>query len=248
MTGESLRQLTGLVAADCDVRLVVLPCAGAGPNNYQPLADCVPEGWSVEGYCAPGRESRFGEPFASELADLADELVEDLRATSSRSSGVQPIIVGHCFGALLGWHAAARFPVDALVACSVEPPSADGALRESPADEPLDAYLRALLGDREAVLGPLLGEFVSAYASILEADAALLDRFTPPGTGVETDILVLCGGDDTLQAMPWSAQTSGRSTAATVPGGHFFVWENPESVVSAVEAHLAARFRKAGRR
>src|SRR5688572_2830339 len=76
--------------------------AGAGASAFRSWQPAVP-GW-IE-ICAvelPGRETRFGQPFATEVAPLVDEVV-----TALGSLPPLPVAVhGHSLGALLAFETA----------------------------------------------------------------------------------------------------------------------------------------------
>src|SRR5215813_9802465 len=86
---------------DC-IRLLCFPHAGGGASAFEWWRTSSPSGIDVCPVQYPGRENRWGEPFAPELTDLLTALAEDLAPIWERPFA----FLGHSFGALVAFELA----------------------------------------------------------------------------------------------------------------------------------------------
>jgi surfactin synthase thioesterase subunit len=223
------------------VDLVAFPCAGSGAACYRGWREIIPADWRFTVACPPGREGSYGQPFAKDMACLADDITAGLRARREAGDDVPLVLFGHSMGGLLARLVAQRTPAAALVVAGCLPPAAQAAHDDG---RPLDdgELRREVAGMLQAVSpmeSGLLAELVELTAPILAADVELLATFRAPATPLTCDVWALYGRDDTLQPQPWTDETVGTARVRVLPGSHFFVQESPEAVVAEMRRCLA---------
>ncbi|MEV5317701.1 alpha/beta fold hydrolase [Streptomyces sp. NPDC052687] len=223
------------------VDLVAFPCAGSGSAGYRGWREALPADWRFAVACPPGRETSYGQPFAKDMARLADDMAAELRARRADGAGAPLVLFGHSMGGLLAQLVAQRIPADALVVAACPPPAARASLDDgSRLDH--DELRREVAGMLQ-VLSPmdpgLLAELVELTAPVLAADVELLATYRAPATRLSCDIWALYGREDTLEPLPWSAETTAAAHVRVLPGSHFFVQESPGAVIAELRRCLA---------
>ena len=223
------------VAAPGALPLVCFPYAGGTPSVFHRWT--VPLGPSVRvtPLQLPGRGLRLREESFTTMGPLAEAVADALTA---RGLDADCAFFGHSMGSLLAYEVAWLLrergrpgPTGLFLSGSRAPHQyGDRADAELP-----DAELIDLLGD----LGGLSGEltavrqaFLRRRLPALRADLRVCDRYQvrhrPPLT---VPITVLAGADDPLatpeQAEAWRSYTTGGFHRPQVPGGHFYLLEEP---------------------
>lgn len=243
-------------------RLVTPPGRGdAGvPGSGSPFAGApfagAPEVVAVQ---YPGRETRFGEPFATTVTDLLGDVAAPVRALLA--DDVPTVLIGHSLGASVavriadglgagtapdllvvsGRSARADHPGTAArageVGCVVGP-----VLRD---DAGLRAWITTLGGTPPELLAD--DEFFALHARVLRADLAVHDSLaarTGEARDVTTPLLLLAGSDDVASppesVAPWALRARAGVRRRVLEGGHFFVGERPREVIEALRVALAA--------
>lgn len=218
---------------------VCLSFCGGGASPMRPWARAVPDDVEIVLVCYPGREARYGEPYAADWEELASGVTEALVSFVRRPY----VLVGHSMGGWLAFDVAARLQRSArpgpygLVVSASEPPSrwVDQQSRRpfvSDTDEQLLTWMRDTGQLSPEVLAePDLREMA---VSLLRADLRVLDSYRySPGTVLDLDLNVLFGAEDPTAdraaADGWRDLTRGRCRLTELPGGHFYtpdVWAN----------------------
>ncbi|MEU5307915.1 alpha/beta fold hydrolase [Streptomyces sp. NPDC021562] len=223
------------------VDLVAFPCAGSGSAGYRGWREALPANWRFTVACPPGREVSYGQPFAKDMARLADDMATELRARRADGTGVPLVLFGHSMGGLLAQLVAQRIPADALVVAACPPPAGPASLDDGrPLDhEQLRREVAAMLQAVSPMEPELLAELVDLTAPVLAADVDLLATYQAPANPLSCDIWALYGSDDTLEPLPWTAETTAAAHVRVLTGSHFFVQESPGTVVAELRHCLA---------
>jgi pyochelin biosynthetic protein PchC len=225
--------------------VVLLPHAGGSAQSYA--------GWSaafapnVDLFAAqyPGRGSRFTEPFAKSLSELAESLATALEALPN------PLYVfGHSLGAVLGFEVAWRLEqrkrtVDALFASAAAAPHLlpRAALPVSRLD---DGELVAVLRERGGMPVDVFDdpELLEMTLAVVRADFAMLERyrFGAERRRLRCPVEVFAGDRD--QAVPLAAVDGWRNLSRTsvqvrfFDGGHFYYYDKMGAVADAMRARF----------
>jgi medium-chain acyl-[acyl-carrier-protein] hydrolase len=210
------------------LRLVCLPCAGAGIADYVRWTSMFPADVEVLPARLPGREARLAErPYRSMstlVSDLADALPVD-----------RPyVLYGHSMGSWLAFeltrelrrrgstlprhlHLAARRAPDV--------PTTDPPLGRLPRAE----FLSGMQARYGAIPATLLNEpaVLDAFLPGLRADVTLLDDHVHlEEPALDVPFTVWLGCDDRTVARPdaerWARHSTVGCVIREVPGGHFF--------------------------
>ncbi|MDG4810802.1 alpha/beta fold hydrolase [Micromonospora sp. WMMD1120] len=216
---------------------VCLSFCGGGTSPMHAWSRAVPDDVEVVLVCYPGRESRYGEPYAADWEELASEVTEALVSFVRRPY----VLVGHSMGGWLAFDVAARLQRSTrpgpygLVVSASEPPSgwADQQTRP-PFVTDTDEQLLAWMRDSGQLSPVVLAEpdLRDMAVSLLRADLRVSDSYRyAPGTVLDLDINVLFGAEDPVAdrtaAHGWRDLTRGRCRVTELPGGHFYtpdVW------------------------
>jgi surfactin synthase thioesterase subunit len=216
--------------------LVVFPHAGGSTTAYRDLIRRLQMDLDVHCIELPGHGRLRQQAFLEDMHAIADFAWEQTRAIVAR----QPTaFLGHSMGAWVAFLVAEQSrdqPPQHLFASAARPPHL-GVHRKLLPLEP-EVFVRELermggvpadlLADRDAL---------ELFLPALRADLRALEPFQHPlARPLDVPITVLrAAGDDitAADASEWRATTTGACHLHTLPGGHFFLMEQPE-LVSAV--------------
>ncbi|WP_405783663.1 thioesterase II family protein [Streptomyces sp. NBC_00859] len=218
------------------LRLHCFAHAGAGVSAFYGWSPRLGAGVETVAHLLPGRERRRREARLTRPADLLTDL---LGRFTAQDRGVPYVLYGHSLGALVAYtltralHEAGLAGPSLLVVGACPPPDAASDL--SDACRARDEDLLHLLDEVGALprgAGPD-GLWHRAVLPVLRDDLVLAHglraaaREPSPAGLLDVPVLAVAGADDPLappRAMAqWKHWTSGRFTARTVPGDHFFV-------------------------
>jgi surfactin synthase thioesterase subunit len=213
------------------MRLYCFPHSGGGPGEYVRWADDLP-GAEVWGIQPPGRGSRLDEPPFTEMASLVEAIVDQVRFRAPFA------FFGHSLGALIAYEVTCAlrsrgYPQpERLILSACAPPHASltrPPLRELPDAELLDAIddrfggLPAVVRDEPDLLRLMLPAF--------RADFTVFELYQYRQRAPLTQPMLVFGGDrDGLapaQLAQWGSHTTGTFDLRMLPGGHFYLREEP---------------------
>jgi len=230
---------------DAKVRLVTFAYAGGGPLTFRSwtreLAPHV-EIWTVT---LPGRAGRWREPFARDWPELIDELT-----TAIADDVPGPIaLFGHSLGALLAFEVARRLtrigqpPVHLIVSGRGSPEIVPDLVMPETDEDLLEHVERIYGGVDKRVLASQ--EVLAHFLPILRADLELArDYRLRPGVALTCPITALTGDADPIAPAAefehWGRQTGSSCEITELPGGHFFLVDQEEAVLSKIQDRLAA--------
>lgn len=200
----------------------------------------------------PGRGSRMGEPFALDFEDLAVQLCDE-HADSLRGSYA---LFGHSMGALLAYGMAQRqralgrqMPCTLFVSASPAPAQCDPArFARRQGDAGLMEELRLRGGTPEEVFAS--SELLQMALATLGADyrvcASLRHVAQPP---FPVPLRVLAGRADdigTSRIEAWQQEAGDAYSLDWFEGGHFYLREREQEVLSVIVRDLVHRLSGAG--
>ncbi len=211
------------------LRLLCLPWAGGGANEFRAWPAHLPPGVQVCPLLLPGRESRFREPPIRRMDALVDELVAALEAVPAPFA-----LYGHSMGAGIALalvqelHAQGLpLPTRLIVSGRAAPGASIGrALHRLPEDEFLQEIQTRYGGIPEQLLQER--ELLRLFLPTLRADLELLETWAPPpplplpipihASSGDADPVVGAAG---LAA--WGRYSGVGLSVRQFPGGHFFL-------------------------
>ncbi|PYC69273.1 thioesterase [Micromonospora arborensis] len=219
--------------------LICLPFAGAGTSYYHGWRPLCGDRFDIRPGLLPGRERRI------DVAPLRDvhAAVDDLLPTLAGAGEV--VLFGHCLGALIAFELAHRLveePDVTVAALIVSGAAAPGEARSLGATGlPDDAFLDRVaefagVAD-DAMTDPELRELI---LPTLRADVEMFEHYLP-GTSelLPVPITAVVGRDDALvplgKAAGWSTSTSKDFTLHDLPGGHMYLTDSVERVLSLID-------------
>ncbi|MFD4588971.1 thioesterase II family protein [Streptomyces sp. NPDC058423] len=226
-------------------RLVCLPHAGGTAGSFAGWAGLLPAGTELIAVQYPGRQDRIAEEPLREMTGMADLLAEALRPLLDRPM----LLFGHSMGTGLAYEVAGRlertdgFVMDhVFVSARPAPHRIDGEHRHRLTDDELVAAMRRLGGPDAAVYDHTA--LLPLILPPLRADLALLDRYRPERlVPLRAPLTVLGGEDDDtcpVGELPvWAEATTASTRVRLFPGGHHYLRECEEEVVSEVSAALS---------
>jgi len=213
--------------------LVVFPHAGGSTAGYRELTRRLQVDVDVHGVELPGHGRLRQQPFLGDMHEIADFAYERTREVVAR----QPTaFLGHSMGAWIAFMVAERArdqPPWHLIVSAARPPhlGIHRKLLSLEPDELVQELTRMggipaeLLADREAL---------ELFLPALRADLRAIEPFQPPlSRPIDLPVTVLRGAGDDItvaDASAWSATTTGPCQLHTLPGGHFFLTEQPDLV------------------
>ncbi|MCT2585109.1 thioesterase II family protein [Actinophytocola gossypii] len=230
---------------DPRARLVCFPHAGGSASYFFPVSRALAP--SVEVICLqyPGRQDRRTEPCLDDVSAFAD----------AAASALDPwldlpiVLFGHSLGASIAYETARRLQssgreVVALFASGRRGPTTTRHERvHLLPDDGLLAELRRMSGTEATLLAD--DELVRMILPALRADYRAAETYHhSPGETLRCPIIALVGDNDPKvtvdEARDWAAHTTGPFTLTVFPGGHFFLQDHQQEIVTALSDQIAA--------
>jgi surfactin synthase thioesterase subunit len=236
------------------LRLIAVPSAGGAPSMYRPLADRL--GPHVEVWAAqlPGRESRFGEPVPTSLAETVAAL------TAAVIDTVAPpfAMFGHSMGALVAFEVARRLydlggpRPERLLVSAFPAPHLNRWRGAGPRYLLPDGELLGWLAESGGVPGDVLADrsLMALLLPVIRADlrACETHRYRP-GPSLPCPVTAFAGSVDPLvqvdQVAAWDRYTSGGFDLHVMSGGHFYLQTGAAAFLDRIRDALAPHGRAA---
>lgn len=226
------------------ISLLCLPCAGASAILYLRWRGLLPEWIRVEPVELPGRGSRLAEALIEDF----DQLVEHICMEQAQALEGRYALFGHSMGALLAYGVAQRqrqrslaMPRALFVSASSAPSRRDPARFANKGDDAsLIADLRKQGGTPEAVFAS--SELLRMTLDALRADYRACASFRYAASEpLAVPVHVFGGRDDDIDAgqlEAWRREAGGAFSLDWFSGGHFFLRQQEQAVLTAVVRDL----------
>lgn len=220
------------------LRLFCFPYAGGGASLFRLWPDKFPIDIEVCPIYLPGRESRLKEPLFTRLSALVAALFDALEPLMDMPFA----FFGHSMGALISFELARYLrrmqqpgPAYLFISSHRAPqlPDSNAPLHDLPESELIDMLAR-LGGTPQAILQHT--ELMKVLLPILRADFELCETYVySPEPALNCPLSVFGGEQDTMvrvsELQAWQAQTQRSFTLHLLPGDHFFISSQQESLL-----------------
>lgn len=230
------------------IRLVCLPHAGGAASFFHEWPDALGPDMEVCAIQYPGRENRIREPFAADIASMADGIAHALREWLDL-----PIVVfGHSMGAVVGHEVVRRLFVAhpgavrhlVVSACAAPHRKPEPLARELVAhwrDDDVVAMMKSLSANSGENGTELLDDpdMREVLLPAIRDDHRLIQSYRwQPGPIPTVDVTAFAGARDPAVKVDavraWSELTRGAFECRTFSGGHFYVREDRAELVRAL--------------
>jgi len=227
------------------LRLFCFPYAGGGQPIFRRWQEGTLENVEVHPVELPGRGRQLSTPAARRIHALVDAVLDGIGPLVGRRFA----FFGHSMGALLSFEVARALrarhgvePVALYVAAQPAPhlPSRQQ-LVHGLSDAALRAELRRIGGTPPEVLAN--DEFMALLLPTLRADFEACETYSYSESELLHCPIVAYGGSEDSEVTEehlwaWAELTTGAFALAMLPGGHFFVDENRQVLLAALNASL----------
>lgn len=229
------------------LRLFCAPHAGAGAGVYRAWAERLAPGIEVVALRPPGRETRYGEPVPTSIAETVPAVLAEIEDWLDAPYAW----FGHSLGALVA------FECCRALAGRGAPPPHRLLVSGRPAPQ-LPSRLPPFHALPDAQLAELMREYggtplevlddpsaLAVLLPVLRADLTASETYRyRPGAALDCPLSVFGGRDDRFadprDVAAWSVHSRSTAVVRLLPGSHFFLHERPERILPLIVRDLAA--------
>lgn len=230
------------------IRLLCAPYAGGGVSMFRTWPDHLPSDVELLAVQLPGRERRVADPPCTDLAEVVDNVLQDLLPYLDRPLA----LFGYSMGTRIAYELARTLrewagiePVHLFVGACTAPQLPESAPpRWRLPDASFKEALRRLGGTSSDVLEN--DELMELYLPMIRADFALKEGYVHrPCPPFACPVTAYCGTQDveapvaTMQA--WQPRTNGPFRLRVFQGGHFFLHSRLPDVLADIAQALSPR-------
>ncbi|MFE3630974.1 thioesterase II family protein [Streptomyces goshikiensis] len=223
--------------------LVILPHSGSSADSYRDWRQWFPSDVRLVAAQYPGRGTRYGQPYATDIQSLADPLAEALAQLPGHLH-----VFGHSLGALLGFEVCWRLqradrPVAAFYPSAAWAPHVHPG-RECHAPAMTDDELIADLRDRGGVPEDILAEpeLLDLVMETCRADMAITGSYDYGSEQrlLECRLVAFGGDEDTIVPVPrlkrWPEVCAGVGDVRVFAGGHFYLLDHMAELTATIRS------------
>ncbi|XP_066136808.1 S-acyl fatty acid synthase thioesterase, medium chain [Saccopteryx bilineata] len=215
-------------------RLICFPWAGGGSTYFAKWGETMCDFLEVHCIRLAGRESRFEEPFASDIYQIVDEIVGALLPILQDKPFA---FFGHSMGSYISFMTALHLKekhnleLMHLFVSSMTPPHSKAKIhipeRRELSEEQIQALILSFGGTHMDFFNNK--ELYEQYVTRLEADACIIKNYifnAPAEPILSCDLTCFVGSEDTAEDVEaWKELTRGSFDIHVRPGNHFYLME-----------------------
>lgn len=226
-----------------NARIVCFPCAGGGASMYRTWSKYLPER-EVWAATYPGRDSLREQPFAKSVDDIVALFANDANWFDEKPT----VLYGHSFGSLVAFKLAyvlqtKGINIQGVCGSSRRAPHLETDVKISDLSEAkFMEKLNKFGGIPDAIRNNQ--DMMDFYLPIIRADLELNDYgISAPDEKVKCPIHIYSANNDKVatedEYNAWKNVTTSYFQHKTFEGGHFFLQDDVERFMAALNATLA---------
>ena len=227
------------------LRLFCFPFAGGGTITYRQWPDSLPNNVEVCAILLPGREKRLREKPFDHIQTMAAAIADSISPLLNEPFA----FFGHSMGTMIAFEVARELrrrgqPLPSILFVSGR--SAPHLTANPPLYHlPDDQFVAALQARYQQIPQAVIenADLMGLFLPMLRGDFTAIDTYVcQPESPLDCPIVVFGGLRDVIKAEAlesWSQHTSKSFDRYMLPGGHFFLNEQRESLLKTVRAYLA---------
>ncbi|XP_029444673.1 S-acyl fatty acid synthase thioesterase, medium chain-like [Rhinatrema bivittatum] len=230
-------------------RLICFPWAGGGSVYYAHWGKFFDASTEVYSIRLPGRESRSQEPFAQDMDQIVNEIINVLLPKLQEKPFA---FFGHSFGSLTSFATAVKLkemcglePEHLFVSGASAPHSKVRSSEPKTTELSNEEFLKWMTIFGGAPLEMLQSrEILEMFVPVLRADLNVLEKFVyekPSRSVLSCSVTCFDGTEDSPHDLEgWKDLTSGNVIIYDLPGGHFYLKDpaNEKIILSHIAKHL----------
>ncbi len=229
------------------VNLVCLSFAGGNKYSYRYLNEKAPSFLNIITLEYPGRGTRLHEPLISDMDKLVEDLYKQVKPVSER--GERYAIYGHSLGGLTAYALTQkllknhhRLPERIFITGTTGPSSSSRSekRRSLMPREEFIKEIKELGGMPEEILKS--EEMLNFLEPILRNDFSLSETYAYEAHApLDIPLTVITGSDEDMERediLLWQKESSQPVDFKELPGGHFFIMEHTDQLLSIISKRL----------
>lgn len=225
-----------------NLTILALPFGGGDQYSYDRFRKFLPSNFTLKTVEYPGRGARICENSLSDIVSISNDVLEQVKNDIQEN---RYIIYGHSMGALVGYELTKE-----IIRNNFQTPSClffTGSAGPSvPKDNLISGYETERFWKEILDFGGLPievfsnDEFLKFYEPILRADISAVEKYKYERmtTPFKIPIHAIAGSEElniTTQTLAsWQNETLLSLDAKFLPGDHFFIFNNPSSIVQEI--------------
>lgn len=226
------------------MHLVCFPYAGGGASVFHGWAKLLPNHITLNAVQYPGRENRISEKPYTYIADIVPAIIENIGSILNANEPVY--FFGHSLGAMIAYETVkalgANAPKMLMVSGARAPhiPPREDQFHGLPVRQFWDKVAE-MQGTPQAILEN--EEFRNLLEPMLRADFQMAETYhNLQKFPLSCPMVAFCGTHDEHVSIDdmraWSGYTASAFNMHRIQGGHFFMNENPQSVLTILTNYM----------
>jgi len=224
------------------MKLYCFSYAGGSAMTYAKWKTLAHKSLEVIPFEIPGRGTRFSEELCTDMEELVDDIYGNLKDEFNRGDYM---LFGHSMGSLIAYHLAKKIaeadttpPVHLFVSGKEAPHLRKSEIScQNMSEKEFIEYVYDFGGTPKELLEN--EDFLNIFLPILKSDFLLIEKCKPENAKKYFDfgITAFYGREDDIEEeniWEWERYTTGEFSAYPFQGGHFFLHNYTEDILSII--------------